>query len=64
MDILALSKGLDQGLVIGQMRHQSQFDLAVIDRQQQMLLVGGDEGLTDTATQLVAHRNILQIGVG
>ena len=48
---------------VGDMGEQAQFDLAVIGRDQ--LAAGrGDEGAADLAALLVAHGNVLQIGVG
>ena len=41
VDVLAVGKGRDQRFVARKMRHQPQFDLTVVGREQQMLLVGG-----------------------
>ena len=64
MDILPMGKGGNERLVAREVSHQAQLDLAVIDRQQQMLLVRGDKGLTDAFAQIVAHGDILQVRVG
>ena len=45
------------------MGHQPQFDLAVIGRKQQVIVVRGDERLADAAAHVVADGDVLQIGI-
>ena len=45
------------------MRHDAQFNLRII-RRDQLTAFRGDEGLADAPTFLSPHRDVLQIGVG
>ena len=63
MDVLAVLEGRDQRLVARKVGHQPQFDLAVIGRKQQVIVVRGDERLADAAAHVVADRNVLQVGI-
>ena len=63
MDVLAVLEGRDQRLVARKVGHQPQFDLAVIGRKQQVIVVRGDERLADAAAHVVADGDVLQIGI-
>ena len=63
MDVLAVFEGRDQRLVARQMGHQAQFDLTVIGRKQQVVVIRGDERLADAAAHVVADRDVLQVGI-
>jgi hypothetical protein len=60
VNILTGGEGFAQRRHLGQMRQQSQFDLAVIGGHQHMALFG-DEGAADAHAFLTADRDILQI---
>ena len=62
VNVLAGSVGLDQQLVAGEVRQQTQFDLRVVGGQQHVPGLG-DEGSADFAAKLGANRNILQVGI-
>ncbi len=64
VDVATLDEGFDKRIVAAQMRHEPQLDLRVIGRQQQMILIGGDEGCAYGLAKSVADRNVLQVGVG
>ncbi len=51
VDVATLDEGFDKRIVAAQMRHEPQLDLRVIGRQQQMILIGGDERLRVWACQ-------------
>ena len=63
MNVEIVGKGFFQLRNIGDMGQQPQLDLAVIGADQ-LVALGGDEGLADAAAFLGAHRNVLQIGIG
>ena len=63
MDVLALGKGGQQALVTGEVRHDAQLNLGIV-RRYQLVASARDEGLPDPASLLVAHRNVLQVGIG
>ena len=48
---------------VGDMGEQAQLDLGIVGRDQLAARLG-DEGAADLAALLVAHRNVLQIGLG
>ena len=62
MDVLARREGALQIGVVRHVRHDAQFDLRVVGRQQHALL--GDERFAHPAPGLGAHRDVLQIGIG
>ena len=62
VDILAARKRLQQPLVPGEVRHDTQLDLGVI-RRQQAIPVRGDEGLANPPAFRGAHGDVLQVGV-
>ena len=63
VDVLAIEEGLAQGFHLRDVGGQAQLDLAVIDRQQAVAVLG-HEGAADLASLLGADRDVLQIGIG
>ena len=63
VNIFALSKRLQQTIVGGQMRHDAQFDLRVVGRDDAVAR-RRDEGLANAATLAGTHGDVLQIRVG
>ena len=60
VEILPAEKGLLHGLVVGNMRKQTQLDLAVVGVHKDVA-GRGDEHPADLCTELLAHRDILQV---
>ena len=66
VQVLALAEGLDQPLVLGQVRHDAHLDLGVVRGEQHGLLAGHlvrHEHLADAAARLGAHRDVLEVRV-
>ena len=59
--IQAFGKGIEQIFVGRQMRHDTQLDLRVIERQDFATIIG-HESFADTAAFGGSNRNILQVG--
>ena len=62
MDVETLAKGLDHVLIARQMGHNAQFDLAVVGRKETAAGLG-NEAFAYLLAVVVAHGNVLQIGV-
>lgn len=63
MEVLATQECVDEPLITRKMREQPQLNLRVIGRQEHTVR-RRDEGLADAATELRAHGNVLQVGIG
>ena len=63
MDVLRFDESRTQRFVAGEVCHEAQLDLTVIRGEQHVLLVARNESTTDTASQLAADRDVLQIRV-
>ena len=63
VDVLVGGERAQQSLITRQVRHDPQFDLRVIGRQQQMA-GGRDESLADAPSLGTADRDVLQVGIG
>ena len=63
VDVAVFGKGGQQAGVVGQVRHDAQFDLRIIGRHQHMP-GRRDEGLADAAALGGACGNVLQVGLG
>ncbi len=63
MNILALFERVLERGHVGHVRGQTQFDLAIVRRQDDIAGFG-DEGMADLPADLGADRDILQIGIG
>ena len=64
VDVLPVAEGLDQRLVTAQVGHQAQLHLRVVGREDQVVVVRGDECPPDLPPLLGADRDVLQVGVG
>ena len=62
MEVLALVEGRHQMRVAGEVREQAQLDLAVVHREEDLALTGGEGGL-HRVPQLRAGGDVLQVGV-
>ncbi len=62
MDVLALVKCPEQRGVFRQVRHDPQFDLRIIGRDEDVI-GRRDEGLANAAALRGAHRDVLQVGI-
>ena len=62
MDVLALFEGADQAGVAGQVGHDAQFDLGIVERHDRAPR-RRDEGAADAAAVLAADRDVLQVRV-
>ena len=62
VDILPFRKRGQQALVAGKMRHDAQFNLRVVSRDNEIIF-RSNKRLTDTPPFFVAHRNVLQVRV-
>ena len=51
-------------MILRESRHQAQFDLRIVRRDEPVVLVAGDKSLADEFAALGPYRDILQIGVG
>ena len=60
--VLAVREGFEQACVVREVRHDAQFDLRIVGRDDAAAL-GGDEGGADAPAFLGAHRDVLQVGV-
>ena len=63
VDVETLVKGLAQLRDVGDMREQPQFDLRII-RGDEFAPGRRDKGAPDLAALLVAHGNVLDVGIG
>ena len=63
MDVLAGAKSGDQLRVAGHVGQHPQLDLGVVGRQENEAVLR-DERFADAAAGLLAHRDVLQVGVG
>ena len=64
MQVLAGVEGLDEALVLGQVRHDAHLDLAVVGGQQLRIAVTHTERVPDPAPGLGADRDVLQVRLG
>ena len=62
MDIVSLEKGFHQVVVLGQMCHDAQFDLAVVGAEEEFSCIW-DECLAYLLSQCIAHGDVLQVGI-
>ena len=58
MNVLPRAIGLDQQLILGEVRQQPQLNLRVVGLQQNVARLG-NEGSANLAAQLGANRNVL-----
>src|SRR3546814_13781838 len=63
VNVEAIAKRRLQARIAGKMRHQPQFDLRIVDREQGIAGFG-NERLADAATFDVPPREVLQVGLG
>ena len=63
VDVLAVAEGLDHVGLAAQGRDDAEFDLRVIGREQDVVLVARNERLADLAAAFGADGNVLQIRV-
>ena len=63
MDILATGKGVDQHRIVGHMRQDTQFDLRVVGREQDVAGPAGHEGTPDLLPNFRPNRDVLEVGV-
>ena len=63
MDILSLPESVHHGVIARKMRQDAQLNLAVISIHQHVPR-GRHKGAADLPSQIGAHRNILQVGLG
>ena len=64
VNVLRLREGLAHRFVAGKMRHQTKLDLAVVRGEQNVGVALGYEGAANPASELAAHRDVLQVRVG
>ncbi|MNT20879.1 hypothetical protein D3C72_1562000 [compost metagenome] len=62
MHVQIVAEGIHQAFVLGQVRHDPQFDLRIV-RRQQFVALWRDERLTDAPAFRGAHRDILQVWI-
>ena len=63
MDITSCPEGFQHGLILRKCRHQSQFNLGIIGRKQDVILVSRHECLSDFSPTSRTDWDILQVGV-
>ena len=63
VNVDAVRKGLFQRVDTGDMRQNTQFNLAVVERQKNIAFLG-DKGFADAATFFGSHGNVLQVWIG
>jgi len=63
VDVLPAAEGRDHGLIIGNMRQQTQLDLTVV-RVDEHLTGRGHEHVADLRAELAAHGDVLQVRLG
>ena len=63
MNVEILLESIEQGSFVAQRGDDPQFDLRIIGRKQQILIVSRDEGLPDFAAVLGPNWDILEIGI-
>ena len=64
MDIRSAAESFDHMLVVAEMRHDAQFDLRIVGREESTVRIVGNEGFTDFTSQCIPDRDILQVRVG
>lgn len=64
MQVLAGGEGLDEALVLGEVGHDAQLDLAVVGGHEGLVALADDEAVPDGPALVGAHRHVLQVRVG
>ena len=64
VQVLAGGERLDQALVLGEVGHHAQLDLAVVGGHQRLEALADDEAAADRPALVGADRDVLQVRVG